>query len=205
MSDEYKYVPEDEESDTYQPAEPGLFLAGIDIDTSSGRAFAQSMRKAIQEFGTPLPDDLQQYLQEAADVIEVNAYRSAAIQLFCAGIENLWRRLWDARGGDEEKWRNWVTELNRQGLPKHLKKFGIRFNKVAVPDMPFNRDDWHSYYTENLVLGLANLAGLFDQNALQDLYVDCFLPRCRAAHPTATAVSPERLAQLYRTCVTHLW
>jgi hypothetical protein len=122
MPDEYKYVPEAENSGTYKLTEPGVFLAGIDIDTSSGPTFAQSMRKAIQEFGTPLPDDLQKYLQEAADVIEVNAYRSAAIQLFCAGIENLWRRLWSDRGGSEDKWRNWVKELNNQGLPKERPK-----------------------------------------------------------------------------------
>ncbi|MCP4899698.1 MAG: hypothetical protein GY906_22255 [bacterium] len=188
----------------YKPQHDVPLPDNVELDYSNPEALAQSVqayRVKIRESSDN--ETVDSLLDELARALSAKCTRSATILVWSAGVSYLADCLWQAVGETENGWNNLVHSAR-------LKKPGISCgvdHPEKIPDcgQGFDINLWQKRYKEPQVVFLGFARGMYSADALEQLFRDCFRPRCRAAHPSSTVVPLEDVTRSLRFIAKYLF
>lgn len=179
-------------------------LDKVHLDTSSFEALARSVKDYARVLADARQSTARTWLfDEMVGALSAGCIRAAMVMLWGAAVTDVAHRLWERCGQDVARWNTMVAAAKAKTPPVHV---GVEPHKIPeLTPGDFDIHYWQKKYTEQQIIYIAFSEGFFSADALEQLYLDCFRPRCRAAHPSATVVTIEDFSRALRLTSTYLF
>lgn len=188
----HKYTPRQRDS---LPDRIVLNSSNADELAQSVRSYAAMIRESSEN------ETVDCLLDELARSLSAGCTRSATILAWSAGISFLADQLWLAVGESANGWDGLINSAQSR-IPSV--QCGVDPRKLPRVGTDFDINLWQKNYSEPQIAFLGFAKGLYSAYALEQLYLDCFRPRCRAAHPSSTIIPIEDVARSLRLIAHYL-
>lgn len=157
----------------------------LPVSDIARQAPAQALH-SLRESAQRAPANYRQYLEEAIDCYEANAYRGAVLMVWAATIEHLYSVIEGHRGGFKAMQ---AANKTRFETAHNYRKIGKKNDLLYVNDANF--------------FLLCEDAGVFNKNA-RSILDDALKTRNRCGHPTGYTVGREEAVILIERLINNV-